>query len=133
MAVDPRIALNIIRRELDECKDVADLYGWEISYINEKDQLFHVQMISPIDNEIYIMEIKESNNSMACSVSLNEVIISSGILIVQDAFLIPFPYLEGEGGNFLFTSDTEDIIYFENFESSQFLFYLNPQEVSDLR
>lgn len=61
MAVDPRIALSNVRRELDECKDVAELYGWEISYINEKAQLFHVQMISPIDDEKYIMEIKFDN------------------------------------------------------------------------
>jgi len=61
MAVDSRIALSNVRRELDECKDVADLYGWEISYINEKDQLFYVHMISPIDNEKYILVIKFDN------------------------------------------------------------------------
>lgn len=61
MAVDPRIALNNVRKELYECKDVADLYGWEISYINEKDQRFIVQLISPIDKEKYIIEIKFDN------------------------------------------------------------------------
>ena len=61
MAVDTRIALNNVRRELEECKDVADLYSWEISYINEKAQSFHVQMISPIDKEKYNIEIKFDN------------------------------------------------------------------------
>jgi hypothetical protein len=101
----------------------------KISLLKVPNQSFSVQL----DDQRYVLQIKESNGSMSCSTSINEVVVSSGVLIVTNSFLIPFPYLEGEGGNFVFTSDNENIIYFENFESSQFLFYLSPEEVSAVR
>jgi hypothetical protein len=58
MSVDPRITLNIVKNELDDCQVDAGRYGWEISEIDEKGQLFTVKMISPIDQELYIMEIR---------------------------------------------------------------------------
>ena len=61
MAVDPRISLNLVRNELEDCKSLADVYGWEISYINETKQFFLVKMVSPVDGEPYILKIKFDN------------------------------------------------------------------------
>ena len=61
MAVDPRISLTIVLKELDDCKEDALHNHWEISAIDETNQVFRVKMSSSIDNQDYIIEIKFDN------------------------------------------------------------------------
>jgi hypothetical protein len=58
MSVDNRISLNIVRMELQDCQKDAELFGWDISEIDESNHVFTVKMISPIDDEGYKMEIR---------------------------------------------------------------------------
>lgn len=61
MSVDPKTSLNIVRKELKDCRDDSESYGWEISEIDTEKQTFTVKMKSPIDNEVYIIEVKFDN------------------------------------------------------------------------
>jgi hypothetical protein len=61
MVVDSRISLNIVRKELEDCQEDAIRNHWEISPIDEPNQLFKVKMISPIDKQEYIIEVKFDN------------------------------------------------------------------------
>lgn len=61
MSVDPRISLEIVRKELIDCQQDIKRYKWEISEIDEQSQTFIVKMKSPIDNQQYIIEIKFDN------------------------------------------------------------------------
>ncbi len=61
MPVDPKISSAIVRQELEACKEDIALYGWEISSIDEPNQVFTVKMKSPIDNQVFIVEIKFDN------------------------------------------------------------------------
>lgn len=61
MSVDRTISLNRIRKELTPCFEFEEKFGWVISEIDEPNQTFTVNMISPIDNERYIVEIKFDN------------------------------------------------------------------------
>lgn len=58
MSVDPQISLAIIKQEIEACQEDAIRYGWEFSPIAEKMQYFTVKIKSPVDNEIYILEVK---------------------------------------------------------------------------
>lgn len=61
MAVDSRISLNIVRKELEDCQEDVLRNHWEISPIDEQNQLFTVKMKSPIDSQEYIIEVKFDN------------------------------------------------------------------------
>jgi len=61
MAVDPRTSVTIVRKELEDCQKDAIRNHWEISPIDEQNQIFTVKMKSPIDNQEYIIEIKFDN------------------------------------------------------------------------
>ncbi len=61
MSVDPRTSLRIVRKELKDCEGDSKRFGWKISEIDEANQSFTVEMKSPVDNEVYIIEIKFDN------------------------------------------------------------------------
>lgn len=57
MSVNVSISVNKILQELDRCRDYGDKCGWLISEIDESSQTFTVTMVSPIDQEKYILEV----------------------------------------------------------------------------
>jgi len=61
MAVDARISLAIVRKELEDCLADASRNKWEISKIDEEQQKFSVTMRSPVDDEVYIVQVKFDN------------------------------------------------------------------------
>lgn len=61
MSVDKTISLNQIRKELLNCSELGEKVGWVISEIDEPNQTFTVEMVSSIDNEKYVIEIKFDN------------------------------------------------------------------------
>jgi hypothetical protein len=61
MAVDPRISVTIVRKELEDCQKDAIRNHWEISSIDEQNQIFVVKMKSPIDSQEYIVAMKFDN------------------------------------------------------------------------
>lgn len=61
MTVDASISLSIVKKELEDCREDASAYGWEIDEPNEKDQTFTVKMKSPTDKEEYFIEMKFDN------------------------------------------------------------------------
>ena len=58
MVVEPEISCQIVLSELSKCKLDAELYNWVISKIEKETQSFTVEMISPIDQEPFIIEFK---------------------------------------------------------------------------
>jgi len=94
VAVDSRISLNVVRNELDECKSTAELYGWKVSHINETNQFFTVKMVSPVDDELYIIKIT-FDNYKSIPLYIDFVDPESGKSGVQRAY----PKSTGNAGN----------------------------------
>lgn len=88
---------------------------------------------SLLDDINYRLTIKETRGVMSVSISLDEIGVISGSRFFTDSFLIPYPHLEGAGGNFIFTSEGDAIPDFEQFDVTQFLFYVTAAEVADAR
>lgn len=61
MTVDPNTSLRIVLKELEECQQEIEDYGWDVSEIDESSQSFTVKMRSPIDKEEYILEVGFEN------------------------------------------------------------------------
>lgn len=61
MSVNPTISLKKVKEELIKLNELANKYGWLISELDESNQTFTVKMISPLDQETYILEVNFSD------------------------------------------------------------------------
>ena len=61
MAVDRVNSINAVRIELKSCEENALHFGWDIFAIREEELSFGVKMFSPLDGEIYLIEIQFDN------------------------------------------------------------------------
>ena len=57
MSVVKEVSFIKVRKELANCIDYGKKVGWILSEIDESGLSFTVQMTSPIDGEIYIVEV----------------------------------------------------------------------------
>lgn len=83
-----------------------------------------------LDNQVYFIEIKETRGVMSVSISIGGDVILSNSRFFSAFPLIPYSYLEGDGGNFLFTTENDEIPYFTEFGVTQFLYYLTAEELA---
>lgn len=86
-----------------------------------------------LDGQSYRLEFKATRGVMAVSISINDVVVVSGDRFFADAPLIPYAHLEGDGGNFLITTEGDSIPDFAQFDVTQFLIYLTAAEVASAR
>jgi hypothetical protein len=81
----------------------------------------------------YALTFKKTRGIMSVSIDVAGVRAVSNSRVLSDFPLLPYPYLEGDTGNFLFTTERNEIPDFPSFEVTQFLYYLTAQEVADAR
>lgn len=86
-----------------------------------------------LDDQSYAITLKATRGVMSASISINGEEIISNAHIVIDAPLITSPYQEGKGGNFIFTTENDNLPFYTSFDITQFLFYLSAAELSDAR
>lgn len=97
------------------------------------------QMSFQFDDQRYVITLNCLNvdssgtGLMAASIDLNETRILTGSLIQPLEWIIPFPYLEGDGGNLIFTATGDKNIWYEEFNITQSLYYLTKDEVAAVR
>lgn len=87
------------------------------------------------DGQRYAMTIRECNGIMAVTLSVNEVEILSGVRLTLGEGLIPYQYLEADGGNFAIATDTPnaELAYYTAFGLTQFLVYFTADELAEAR
>jgi hypothetical protein len=91
------------------------------------------------ENQRYVLRLNALNPDssgtglMAATVDMNEVRILDGTLITSEEWVIPYPYLEGDGGNLIFTATGQKNIWYEEFNKTQFLYYFTASEVAESR
>lgn len=61
MSVAKEISVLRVKQELENCSNYGRKVGWILSEIDESNQSFTIQMSSPIDKEVYIVEITFDN------------------------------------------------------------------------
>ena len=84
-----------------------------------------------LNNNRYDITIHEASGIMAATIKRNGVEIITGQRITAGTFLLPYTYLED--GNFLLSNQNDDVIYYTAFGQSQFLYYLSPNDLAQLR
>lgn len=57
MNMEASISIKIVKSELESCLEYAKKCGWLISNIDESNLSFNVKMTSPLDGEVYILNV----------------------------------------------------------------------------
>mgnify|MGYP001206663287 CR=1 FL=1 len=100
----------------------------DIPLTTEPNQEFTVSL----DGLRYTLRFKEANGVMAVDVKVNDLVLLTGGRVAAGAFLIPYPYLQGDGGNFLLLTDDEALPYWREFNVTQSLVYISAAELAAL-
>jgi len=80
----------------------------------------------------YSITLKDANGFMVSSISRNGEQLTSGVRIVYGTPLLNYKYLE-DGDFILFMQDSGDSADYQNFGSSQLLFFVEQGEIDALR
>lgn len=75
----------------------------------------------------YDFRIFLATNVMCCDLAINGATVFTSMRLVAGAFIIPYRYLEN--GNFLLTTLNDELPWYEQFGSTQFLVYLTQREM----
>lgn len=79
----------------------------------------------------YVITIKEANGVMVMSVVRDDVPVVSNVRLVSGSPVLPYEYQER--GNFVMTTDGDELPYYTAFGVTQFLVFLTPAELAELR
>ena len=86
-----------------------------------------------LDSFRYGIRLRDISGMMAVDISINDELIIEGQRVVGGFPLIPYQYLEENGGNFVFLTELGDIVYWDQFGISQSLLYYTPEELEIVR
>lgn len=92
-------------------------------------QEFSVQL----DGISYVIKLKTFDGTAVASIAVNGVLVVSGMRFWPNQPLIPYRYLESSGGNFFFSTEGQQLPFYEQFDITQFLYYVSPTELADAR
>lgn len=84
-----------------------------------------------LDERFYDIALREANGVMAITITRDDVALVSNMRLTAGTPVLPYRYQEE--GNFIMTTDSEAIPYWDQFGVTQFLVYLNADEVAALR
>lgn len=83
-----------------------------------------------VDNILYEITIKETNGVMSATVVRNGETLLSNNRLVGGTPLIPYKYMQD--GNFIITTNNDEIPFYDQFGLTQFLIYASAEELEAL-
>ena len=90
-------------------------------------QNFFVQL----DGSAYAITIRQASGCVIASVSRDDVTLIEGARVVTGTPLLPYRY--EEAGNFILTTQNDDLPDYTQFGVTQFLTYLSADDLTALR
>ena len=83
-----------------------------------------------INQVLYDLRFFLTSNVMCCDLAINSIPILSCMRLVAGSFIIPYKYLQN--GNFIITTLNDELPYYTQFNSTQFLVFLTNAEIQAL-
>jgi hypothetical protein len=85
------------------------------------------------DNQQYDITIRSNDDVMFMDVSINGVVVITSAACLVGQVVMPYAYLEGNGGNFIFTTASAENPQYENFGGPDILLYATNAELATAR
>lgn len=77
----------------------------------------------------YTLRLSACFGCMSCDVYINDALIVAGVRVVAGAPIIPAVYQFYGKGNFAILTDDDEIPYYDQFGTTQFLIFITPEEI----
>jgi len=84
----------------------------------------------PLEGSRYVITVKEANGVMVASIERDGELIASNTRIVADSLVLPYRKQWFGFGNFMLATQDEEVPYFDQFGSTQFLVYVTVAEMA---
>lgn len=84
-------------------------------------------LTTQIGDRVYDIAVREANGVMAASITRDGEEIIKNVRITAGTPLLPYRYQEA--GNFIVTTESEALIYYDQFGVTQFLVYVTADEL----
>jgi len=81
-----------------------------------------------IDNVVYHLRLRDGGGFTFVDIATNTEQLINGLIAGANLPIIPYPYLT-RGGNFIFYCLDNEYPNYENFESTQYLYYVSDDEL----
>jgi hypothetical protein len=86
------------------------------------------------DSQAYIVRVWfDGDDTMFADITCNGVLVAAGIPCIVGMMLLANEYLEGAGGNFIWTTVSGDNPIYTNFGTSDILLYASVSEMAQAR
>lgn len=85
------------------------------------------------DGQQYDITIRANDDVMFMDVSMNGAVVGTQYLCLVNQMVMPYPYLEGAGGNFIFTTASGENPQYANFTGPDVLLYATNAEMAQQR
>lgn len=83
----------------------------------------------PLDGSRFVITVKEANGVMVCSIERDSVLLVQNTRLVADGFVLPYGYLHRGFGNFIVGTQGEEMPYYDQFGTTQFMAYASAAEI----
>ena len=83
-----------------------------------------------LDGCVYDITIKALGQGAVVALQRDGALVVSGVRAVADGWVIPYPHLEGPGGNFVWHTETGAYPHYTRFESTDGLYYFTAAELA---
>ena len=81
----------------------------------------------------YDIRLAKTVQPMVADISRDNVEIIMGTRCLPDYWLLPYEYMEGDGGNFRFITENDELPDYPLFGATQNLFYFTAEELAQGR
>lgn len=85
------------------------------------------------DSQRYLINLRTIDDTLYMDVTMNGASIISGAQCLPGQMVVPYAYLEGDGGNFIFNTTSGNNPQAANFGSSDTLLYVTAAEMAVAR
>lgn len=89
------------------------------------------QFSATLADSFYDIIIQETNGVMSISITRNQVQIVRGQRVIAGALVLPYEYQES--GNFYFLNLSDELIYYPQFNITQFLVFVSAADLAVMR
>lgn len=99
--------------------------------------------LEPIPNQEFTIRLEDlrytvrinsvEDSCTVATIDINGQTVISGSRIVANNLMIPYPYLEGEGGNFFLETPDDELPDYEKFGTTHRLIYFTRAELEVMR
>lgn len=84
-----------------------------------------------LDGSLYVIALRDAGQLTAVTITRDDVVLVSGLRVTAGTPLLPYRYQES--GNFVLTTENEEIPQYPQFGVTQFLVYVTPAELAEFR